>query len=183
MRVKKFSKSEGTADLFLCPFFYSSPTLFTGNADECPSPPPQPEVTSSSCGSLLHFEIIPPTPKESTSSANVDSCFNFDLSTKNEVVHTKTSQHLRVDELTLADISSDNDDDEMEDELRTPKVFFSGPMFLMPEIRDPDLSCQEVKDRVEKALQDSANGPANSGSTYLQVPMNVPRRRHSWICG
>ncbi len=164
-------------------FFYSSPTLFTGNADECPSPPPQPEVTSSSCGSLLHFEIIPPTPKESTSSANVDSCFNFDLSTKNEVVHTKTSQHLHVDELTLADISSDNDDDEMEDELRTPKVFFSGPMFLMPEIRDPDLSCQEVKDRVEKALQDSANGPANSGSTYLQVPMNVPRRRHSWICG
>jgi hypothetical protein len=37
----------------------------------------------------------------------------------------------------------------MEDELRTPKVFYSGPMFLMPNIRDPELSSRHVKDRLE----------------------------------
>ena len=41
----------------------SSPTLYTGHGSDCP-PQAKAEVTSSSCGSLLHFEIVPPTPKQ-----------------------------------------------------------------------------------------------------------------------
>ena len=41
----------------------SSPMLYTGHGSDCP-PQPEAEMTSSSCGSLLHFEIVPPTPKQ-----------------------------------------------------------------------------------------------------------------------
>jgi hypothetical protein len=170
-RKSKSSRDEDD----VTPVALSSPTLFVDHRcdDIDASGSSQPEVTSSSCGSL-HFEVVPPTPKKTDQSSS--SCcnkFNFDDAS----IPPNVPSSVSIDELT---ISSDNEDEEMEDELRTPKVFFSGPMFLMPNIRDPDLSSRQVKDRVEKAMADPQG---LVGSTYLQVPMNVPRRRHSWICG
>ncbi len=67
------------------------------------------------------------------------------------------------------------EDEEDEEELLTPKVV-QGPMFLMPEARDCEVRAPVAKENMEKALE--------AGSTaYLQVPLSVPRRRHSWICG
>ena len=169
-RKSKSSRDEDD----VAPVALSSPTLFVDHQCDDVSGSSQLEVTSSSCGSLLHFEVVPPTPKETDKTSS--SCcnnFNFDETP----IPPNTTSSVSIDDLT---ISSDVDDEEMEDELRTPKIFFSGPMFLMPNIRDPDLSSRQVKDRVEKALADP---PGLAGSTYLQVPMNVPRRRHSWICG
>ena len=110
-------------------------------------------------------------------------CFTFEPISCNDVTPGNESDHVTLtsDHVTGSQ-GSDMDEEEMEDELRTPKVFFSGPRFLMPNIRDPDLSCRQVKDRVERALLDHQQHGA-VGSAYLQVPMNVPRRRHSWICG
>ena len=58
------------------PIALSSPTLFVdrrdGDGDDS-----KPEVTSSSCGSLLHFEVVPPTPKMSDDET-VYTCFNFE---------------------------------------------------------------------------------------------------------
>ena len=68
-----------------------------------------------------------------------------------------------------------SDDDEDEDLQLTPKAV-SGPMFLMPEVRNIQVQAPRAVENLEKAI--------NNGSTsYLQVPFSVPRRRHSWICG
>ena len=66
-----------------------------------------------------------------------------------------------------------------------------GPKFLLPEIRDPVCpNSATVNANIQKAM-DSGSNTDKSGSSsdksgglgYLEVPFNVPRRRHSWICG
>ena len=163
------------------PIALSSPTLFVDHPNEEDHRESKPEMTSS-CGSLLHFEIVPPTPKK-PEDESVSSCFNFEAGPASSIVSKSnelSSSHgaNSVHQLTIP--SDEDEDDEVEDELRTPKAFFSGPMFLMPNVRDPELSSRQVKDRMERAMADH---PGLAGATYLQVPMNVPRRRHSWICG
>lgn len=51
-----------------------------------------------------------------------------------------------------------------------------GPRFILPEIKDP--VCPNSP-RVNESIQRAMEGK----SSYLQVPFNVPKRRHSWICG
>ena len=168
------------------PIALSSPTLFNDRrGSDIVGVGVKPEVTSSSCGSLLHFEVVPPTPKLADDEAT-SSFFSFDTSAgllPNCPTSTSTDAYVGGPLNLSSDADADAADeyDEMEDELKTPKVFFSGPMFLMPNVRDPELSSRTVRDRVEQAM--AADQPGMSGSTYLQVPMNVPRRRHSWICG
>ena len=179
--TKSSDANDADDDDVATPIALSSPTIFNDRrGSDTASVSVRPEVTSSSCGSLLHFEIVPPTPKLAEDQAG-SSFFCFDTSAgllpncpTSASAETCVGGHLNFD-------GDADEDDEMEDELRTPKVFFSGPMFLMPNVRDAELSSRTVKDRVEKAMASDQAGM--SGSTYLQVPMNVPRRRHSWICG
>lgn len=50
-----------------------------------------------------------------------------------------------------------------------------GPRFLLPEIRGSEHNSLKMEANIQKAMAD--------GTDYLRVPFNVPRRRHSWICG
>jgi len=119
-----------------------------------------------------------------------DSSSNISETSTNTTMDSQMTCKFRPNPLKLDNTNLDMvrslDDDYDEDDILTPKILprsrknsrdtvSEGPVFFISEIPDRQPSSQEMKDKIDKAI--------TSGSSYLQLPTAVERRRHSWMSG
>ena len=127
--------------------------------------------------------------EDNMSSSHCDSSSNISETSANTTMTSKFRPiPLKLDSTNLdlaCSSNSINSGYEEEDPL-TPKILptsrrssrdpvSEGPVFFISELPDRQPSSQEMKDKIDKAI--------TSGSSYLQIPTAVERRRHSWMSG
>ena len=131
--------------------------------------------------------------EDNRSSFHCDSSSNISETSTNTTMVSQITSKFRPNPLKLDNANLDmvGSSDSMnadydEEDLLTPKILptsrktsrdlvCEGPVFFVSGIPDRQPSSQEMKDKIDKAI--------TSGSSYLQLPTAVERRRHSWMSG
>ena len=131
--------------------------------------------------------------EDNRSPYHCDSSSNISETSTNTTMDSQMTCKFRPIPLKLSTSNLDTirspdgaDADYDEEDILTPKILptsrkgsrdpvSEGPVFFISEIPDRQPSSQEMKDKIDKAI--------TSGSSYLQLPTAIERRRHSWMSG